>query len=204
MKKILTFFQKNRKRLFFLVPSISLILLATLIYSFKSVFIAALVNNKPISRFALDRQLEKQGGQQALENLVMETLIFQEAKKKGVIVSASEVEQKIAEIEKQFTDTGQKLDDLLASQGQTRKDLAEQLKIQLLVEKLLGNQAQISDEEIAGYFEKNKNLFSKGATLENEKDEIKSRLTQQKLSESFQNWAENLKKEAKISYFIQF
>lgn len=192
------------KKLFFLVPLISLLLLAGLIYQFRGLFLVALVNNQPLSRLALVRELEKQGGRETLENLILKTLILQEAKKKGVFIPKQEIDQKIAEIEKQFATQGQTLEELLSVRGETRKGLQEQIKIQLTVEKILGSQIKVTDQEVSEYFAKNKSYFPKGATLEDQKEEIKNNLFQQKMTEAFPAWSENLKKEAKISYFIQF
>lgn len=196
-------FLKSRKIKIFIIIFILLLVVGSLGYRLKDWFIAATVNNQPITRFSLDRELEKQGGQKVLDNMILETLILQEAKKKGITANPQEIDQKIGEIEKQFTAQGQTLDLYLANLGQTRKEFQKQIEVQLLVEKMLGSDIKIEDKEVVDYFEKNKDLFPKGTTLESKKDEIKQMLTQQKLSQNFQSWAENLKKEAKINYFLK-
>lgn len=196
-------FKKDNKKFLLLVPLISLILLAALIYSFRSVFLAATVNNKPISRLTLDRELERQAGRSALENLILETLINQEAKKKGISATPDEISQKIKEIEEQFKGQGQDLESLLTQQGQTKKDLEKQIKIQLIIEKVLAGQISVSDEEVKNYFEENKTYFPKGTTLESQKTDIQKQLYQQKLGEEFEKWSEKLKADAKIVYFLK-
>jgi len=201
-KSIKKAFSFNPKKLIIIVPAVSILLLFALLYTFKGVFVAAMVNNQLISRQELDRELEKQAGKQALENMIIEKLILQEAKKKGVTVASDQVDQKLVEIDEQFKTQGQSLDTYLASRGQTKDDVKKQVKVQLLVEKMLGDSVKVTDEEIKDYFDKNKSMFPKDATLESQKDEIKNSLTQEKLSTSFQSWIENLKKDAKINYFI--
>jgi foldase protein PrsA len=96
------------------------------------------------------------------------------------------------------------LEAALAAQGQTKADFAVQMKIQILLEKMLGKDVSVTDEEINTYFTENKDTFDKGATLESEKEEIKNVLLQQKLSEKLQSWLTNLQSKAKIIYFIKF
>lgn len=170
----------------------------------KGLFVVALVNNQPISRFTLDRELEKQGGKQVLENKISEMLIFNEANKQKVTVTQAEIDAKLKQIEDQVTAQGQKLDDLLAQQGQTRVELQSQIKIQILVEKMVGKDIQITDKEISDYFTTNSSTYPKGTKLEDKKADIQKTLYQQKLSAAFQPWLDNIRKSASIRYFVQF
>ena len=197
------FASKNARKLFLPCLIIAILLFAALVLNFKDLFVVALVNNRPISRVTLDRELEKQAGSSILENMIIKTLINQNAKKKGISITLAEVSQQIAEIEKQFAGQDQNLDTLLATRGQTRKDLTEQIEIQLMVEKILADEAEVTDEEIAKYFEENKSSFPKGTVLEDKKEEIKEMLYQQKMSDAFQTWTDKMKEEAKIIYFLK-
>ncbi len=69
----------SRNHIFILA---GVIIAAALLYYFRSAFVAATVNGQPISRLSLVRELEKQGGKQAMDSLITKTLIDQEAKKK--------------------------------------------------------------------------------------------------------------------------
>ena len=60
-----------------LVVTLVVIILISLAYVSKSVFFAAFVNGKPISRLGVVRDLEKSYGQQMLDNLVTKELINQ-------------------------------------------------------------------------------------------------------------------------------
>lgn len=179
-----------------------LVAVALLLFNFRSLFLAALVNGQPISRYSLDRILEKQAGKQTLENLITEALIAQEAKKQKITVSQADVQAKIVQIEQQVEKQGRKLDELLAAQGQTRKNLEEQLRSQVLVEKILGKDIVISDDEVKKFFEDNKTQFPKDTKLENENNKIKEELFQRKLGEKFQPWIGDLKQKAKIYYLL--
>jgi foldase protein PrsA len=190
------------KKIFWIV--IVVVAILTILYFLKSLFIVALVNNRPVSRLAFDRELERQGGQQVLNSIITEMLIKQEAKKQKITVSKADLDQRYTEIDNQLKTQGQGLDAALAANGQTRADFDAQMKTQVLLEKMLGKDVSVSDEEINTYFTENKDTFDKGATLESEKENIKSTLLQQKLSEKFQPWLQDLQSKAKILYFLKF
>ncbi|MBU3957052.1 SurA N-terminal domain-containing protein [Patescibacteria group bacterium] len=194
----------NEKTKKVLIILLAFLIFAFLLFNFRHLFIAAVVNNKPITRFALDRELEKQGGQQVLESLITKSLILQEAKKQGVKINDEEINEKIGEIETQLESQGTDLDTLLQTQGQTRQSLEEQIKIELIIGEILNEKVSVTDEEIKDYFEENKESFEEGVTLEEVKEQIRENLRQTKLSEKFQSWLEELKQKARIYYFLKF
>ena len=192
----------KKKRTLWIV--IAVVAVLAILYFLKSLFIVAIVNNRPISRFGFDRALEKQGGQQVLDNIVTEMLINQEAQKQNVMATRADLDQKFTEIDNQLKTQGQGLDAALAANGQTRADFDSQMKTQIVLEKMLGKDISVTDEEINSYFTENKATFDKGATLESEKANIKNTLLQQKLSEKLQPFLQDLQSKAKILYFIKF
>lgn len=177
---------------------------AALGYLGRGLFVAALVNGMPISRLAVVRELEKQGGSQTLDNLVVKSLIFQEARKKGVTVSQEELDQEISRIDEIVSKQGMTLDEALALQNQSKNDLIEQIKIQKTVERILADKIVVTDEEVKDYFDKNKELFDDGAKLEDVSGEIRNQLAQIKLSSAYQSWITDLKANASINYIVTF
>ena len=198
--KIPTNFLKNKKVLY---PAI-IILIAILLALTKSLFVAAIVNGTPISRLAVVRQLEKQGGTEALNTFIERTLIFGEAKKQGVSVSKEVIDSQLTSIEELLKGQGLTLDEALEARGQTRSELTEQIRIQKTVEAILFQKINVSEEEIAAYFEENRELLEEGATLEDVKEDIRNQLSQQKLNAEYQTWIGELKAKAKIFYFVNF
>lgn len=204
-KKKVKFIFKINKKILKPVAIIALVLaIACLLYSTRSLFFAAFVNYRPITRYALDRALEKQAGKQVLESEITRVLIEQEAAKQKIVVPDSDIDEKIKQIEAQLEAQGANLDNLLQSQGQTRDDVRKQIKVQLAVEKIIGKDLNVTDQELKDYYDKNKSYFAKGATFDSLKDQIKSEVINTKLSEKFQPWVEELKTKAKIHYFLNF
>lgn len=180
------------------------LILGGLLYYFRGLFIAATINGEPVSRIALIQELEKQGGKQALNTLVTKTLVMQEARKKNVTVSKDEINAEMKKIEDNLKSQGQNLDQVLQIQGMTRPGLEEQIKLQKMVEKMVGKEITVSAKEVDDYIEKNKATFPEGTDIERERPKVQEQLKQQKLSERIQTWLEKLQKDAKIDYLVTY
>lgn len=188
----------NRKKI---IVFLVVLILAGLIYFLKGQLIVATVNGQPIWRFTLISELEKQGGKQTLEGLITKTLILQEAKKQKVNVSEEEIGQEIKKIEESLTSQGQDLNQVLGAQGINLDELRQQIRIQKIVEEILGKDIEVTDAEVETYIEENKDFFPEDADTERARGEIKNQLKQQKISEEFEAWIGTLYGKAKISYF---
>lgn len=180
------------------------LLLIGLLYQFRSVFVAATVNGQPISRVEIVKNLEKQAGKATLNTLITKTLILQEAKKQNVSVSNEEINKEIKNVENLLSQKGQKLDDLLALQGTTRLEFVDQVRMQKLVEKMIGKDIRVTDKEVDEYIEKNKDLYPEDTDKNQLRTSVKQQLQQEKLTEKFQKWLADLQKKAKITYFVNY
>ncbi|MBI2028209.1 MAG: SurA N-terminal domain-containing protein [Candidatus Levybacteria bacterium] len=181
-----------------------ILVIAGILFYFKGFFIAALVNGQPISRLAIIEELERRDGKNAMTALVNQALIMQEAKKKNIEVNQEEINAASKEIEDSLKKQGQNLDSALTAQGMTRKDFEDQLKIRKLVEKLLANDIKVTDKEINGYIDQNKDLIPKDLKAEEVTASARQQLEQQKLSVKSQEWLASLEKNAKINYFVNY
>ena len=178
---------------------LALIIVAVLAVN-KGWLVAAVVNNRPIFRWQLDKILVSRFGKQTLENMVSEVLIDQESKKTGVSVTQQEIDAKEGDILKSF---GGKvtLDELLTYQGMTKEEFDSQVRLQLLVSKLLGKDVAVTDQEVAEYIVKNKTTLvaSEEGAL---KEEARAALLDQKVSEKIQPWFTEIRNKAKVLRFL--
>jgi len=163
-----------------------IILLAVGVYFFRSLFIVATVNGQPIWRLTLIRELEKQSGKEALDTLISKTLVLQEAKKQNAAVSGEEIDQEIKKLEENFSKQGQDLNQLLSTQGISREELMEEVRFQKIVEKIVGKDINVTDQEVSNYLKQNENLLPKDSNTEELKSTVKRRLEQQKMNEKIQ------------------
>ena len=203
-KSTLNKYFKSFKSRRYLVLVIFLILLGIVLYLGKSLFIAAIVGGRPITRLELVKELEKQSGKETLDNLVTKNLINQKAQKEGVTISNEDIQKEIENISKMVESQGSTLDAALSIQGQTRADLEENIRVQKTVEKMLQDEVKISDADLLKYFEDNKSLYGTEAKFEDLKENIREQLKQEKLSAAFQEWMTKLKSESQIIYFVNF
>jgi len=197
----------SKKRNFFgiklaLVVAVILII-GALVYTYKGLFIAATVNGYPITRFTVVKELEKASGKQALDSLIVEMLINSEAQKKGITVSADDINAEIKTIEDQLKTQNQTLDQALQAQQMTLEDLRKRIDVQKKIEKLVADKIQVTDEEITKYITDNKFTIPAGQE-ETYKNQIKDMLKQQKLSTEATSLVDTLKSQAKIHYFVNY
>lgn len=193
------FIQKNRVTVF-----LGILALALVLYYYRSLFIAASVNGKPISRMRIINELERRNGAQVIDSFITETLIFQEASKAGIKVTQDDVNAEITQIEQSLSEQGQTLDDILAFQGLSRSDFEGQVRLQVAVEKLLADRIQVTDEEIDNYIEENGDFLPESSEGVDRREVARQQLEQQKLSQEFQTWMQEVRENSNINYFVDY
>lgn len=183
---------------------VAVILITTALFFARGFFVVATVNGSPISRLAVMRELEKQGGKQVLESLIDKNLIETELKKQKVTVSQEEIDGEIKKIEAQVNTQGKTLDQALAMQDMTREKLMEQITIQKKLEKLLANKIVSTDAEVEAYLKDSKATLPKDVKMEDFRKQISDQLMQQKLQQEAQKWVSDLTASAKIKYYVNY
>jgi len=174
--------------------------LIALFISNKGLLVAAVVDGKPIFRWELNNVLVSRFGKQTLEGMISERLIAQEAVKAGVGISQADIDAKT----KALVDSlggGMTIDQLLQYQGMTRADFDSQLKLQMTVEKILGRDITVTDEEVVNYIATNSATLT--ATAEADlKVEAREAIMSQRINEKLQPWFTGLKEKANILRFL--
>lgn len=117
-------------------------------YFAQDYLLIASVNGKPITRFTLWQNLEKQYGAGVVDNMVTQELILQEGRKTNVTIADAEVDTEIKNISTNIEAQGTTIEQALAGQNMTLDDLKEQIVIQKTLEKLIADKAEVSDEEL--------------------------------------------------------
>ena len=178
-----------------------------LIYFGAKTFISATANGQLISRLSVIKVLEKQGGRTTLDTIILKALINQEAKKRKINISESEMNAEIAKIESNVTSQGTTLDALLLQQGMTKKDLTEEIKVQLLVTKMAGSDVTVTEKEVEEYLasqNEQTSLSLEETSSQLTADQAKEIIKQQKIQEKIQTFVADLKAKAKINYFMKY
>ncbi len=183
-----------------LFPVILLVLLLILFLTNKGLIFAAIVNGRPIFRWDLNRVMSSRYGQQTLENMINEQIIADEAKKAGVTVTQEEIDAKEKELVASLGENV-KLDDLLKYQGMSKSDFDDQIRLQFIVQKVLGKDITITDEEIANYIATNGGQLT-ATDPAKLKEEARQAILDKKIGEKVQSWFLDIQKNAKVVKFL--
>jgi len=208
-EKIVMNLPKNKKISKSGLIVLAIIVILAVLYFFRSSFIVAFVNGQPVSRAEFNHNMEISAGKQALNDVITQKLIMQEAAKRHISVSDKDVNDQLKSIQTMLSKQGLKLDQALAAKGMTMNDLTNQIKLQKMLTIMLGNKAMVSDKEVQDYIDKNQDSFKDPTTGEvnvtsDIKNSIKQQLATTKVSQLSQNLVDDLTKKAKINYFVQF
>lgn len=192
--------QKSKKMQWKVIAGVLGLLLIGLIAANKGLLVAAVVNGKPIFTWQLNSAMRNRFGQQTLEGMIGEQLIADQARESGVTVTQQDVDAKQQEV---LGSLGEdvKLDDLLKFQGLTKADFVNQLRLQLLVEKLLTKDLVITDADVQQYIATNSATLTATdpAKLKQEATQaIKTSIVNEKL----QTWFAEVRQKAKVLKFL--
>lgn len=195
------FTQSDKKKLPLIIGVVVFLAVVLLV---RKQLLAATVNGEPIGRLAVIAELEKQGGKNTLDSLITETIILQQAKKNNVKVTDKEVDKQIADIEKSLKSTGQTLDAALIAQNLTKDGLKKQIKLQKMLEKLVGQEVKVTEKEIDAYVKQNEQSIPKGSDMKEIRKQAGDQLKQQKMNEKIKAWIDDQHKKAKIEYLKKY
>ena len=187
-----------------IATGVAVVLIIVALFFAKGFFVAATVNGSPVSRWSVIKQLEKEGGKQALESIIDKKLIEAELTKQKITVTQGEVDGEIKKIEAQVTAQGGTLEMALAQQRLTEEKLREQITIQKKLEKLLVDKVAVSEAEIDAYIKDSKAALPKDMKMEDFRKQIGEQIKQQKFQEEAQQWVSNLTTNAKIKYYVNY
>lgn len=127
------------------------------------------IKKQYVTRFGMDfnspqgRQMLAGLQHNLIDQLTDRTLLLQEAHKRGITVTDDEVNAKIAELRKdRFPDDAsfnKALQDAGITMAELRTEIREGLSVQKLMKAVAGN-IQVSDDQIAAYYQHNPTLFT--------------------------------------------
>lgn len=186
------------------IPVCVLLIILSILYYYKGTFVAATVNGSSISRLSVIKELERQGGKQALEAIINNKIIETALNKQKITVSTEEVDAEIKKIEAQVASQGGTLEMALAQQKMTRDKLVEQITIQKKLEKLLIDKVTVTDAEIDAHIKDSKETLPQGMKMDAFRKQVGEEVKQQKFQREAQAWVSNLTTNAKIKYYKNY
>lgn len=192
--------KKSKTGVYWLI-GLGLLIILALIF-FRRQIVVATVNGKPIFWYKYIQVLEKQGGKEILDQLVLEKLIVDEAAKQNLVVANEVVEDELNKIKTNLEAQNMTIDEALGQQGMTLAELQKQIQMRQLVTQLASKDITVSDQEIADYLEENKDSMPTGKDKpENLNELVKEQLLKNKQQEAVQKFLDNLKSQATVQYW---
>lgn len=194
----------KKKKPLSIAIAVVLVLMVIALFFAKGLFVAATVNGNPISRLSIIKELEKQGGKQALEAIIDKKLIEAELNKQNITATKGEIDEEIKKIEAQVAIQGGTLEAALAQQGMTEEKLRERIMIQKRLEKLLADKVAVTEAEVDTYLKDSKAAPPKDMKMEDFRKQISEQLKGQKFQQEAKKWVSDLTANAKIKYYTNY
>lgn len=120
------------------------------------------VNGQAITKAQLDQKLENgPAAKQELQTLVTNALIDQYAKSHNITVSQADIDK--IENTYKVNYPGNQWNELLQARGMTEQDVQGLIRRQIVLDKAVGANINISEKQIAAYFKTNRKTFNKPA-----------------------------------------
>lgn len=174
-----------------LVLLTGLILLLTLGYLANRYLVVAWVDRKPVTRLEYYNQLDQRYGKSVKDELIAKKLIESETQKRGIVVSGQELDNEIKTIQAEQGGADQ-LNQILQLQNISQDEFKNLVKLQILRQKMFGQNMAVSDSEVSRYIEQNRtnlpNTTGDASAEAQLKDNVRQQLLQQKINASFSAW----------------
>lgn len=120
--------------------------------------VVARVNGETITQQDVYDAMYVQIGTQVVEQLITEKLVEQEAARQNVSVDETEIDTRLERTAAQFGGM-ETLRMMLMQSGISMDTYRNNIRINLLIEKLLADRIEITDEDVAAYYEENQSQF---------------------------------------------
>jgi len=157
---------KDKKWIFWVAGIGAVVLTAVILYfAINQDEAVALVDGEKITKEELTDRLISLYGEKVLNQLIVNKMIEIDAEKQGIEVSEDEINE---ELDKYYSMYGgeENFASFLEMSGFKLEDFKDDVKLSLLLDQILEERIEISDEEMKEYFEENKEDFAQEEQVE--------------------------------------
>ena len=166
--------------------------------------VVANVEGKSITKDELYDAMVKQGGQQALDVLIMKKIVEMEVEKQDIRVSDQAIDEEMDQIAEQYGGL-EAFEQIMGMYGYSTEGMKEDIEMNLKIQALLKPRISITEEEMKEYFEQNKESFAveeQEANYEQSKEQIEGILFDGKVQAEFNTWYQEKLDEYEIENFL--
>ncbi|MFE3577190.1 peptidylprolyl isomerase [Lysinibacillus sp. NPDC059133] len=143
---------------FFQMMTLPAALLILLVGCGESSDYVAKVDGEKILQTELDDALREQYGTEVLDTLINNKIVELEAKKEDVSVSEDSIQEEYEELAESYGGE-ESLQNALEANGLTEQSVKDNIRMYQLTKNVIAASIDISDEEVAQYFEDNKDNY---------------------------------------------
>ena len=151
--------QRNPKILIAILAVVLLTLTVFAAACSNSEEVVANVEGESITKDELYDALVQQGGQQALDVLIMKKIVEMEAKKQDIQVADEAIDEEMEQMAEQYGGL-EAFEQIMGMYGYSTEGMKEDIEMNLKIQALLKPRVSITEEEMKEYFEQNKEAFA--------------------------------------------
>ncbi len=169
----------------------------------KGILAIAFVNGQPITITEVVKFYQKEKTGNVIDKLIAEKVLEYEAKKRNIQVSVEEIQSEISQIEKEALENGKTLFQLLKESDKTAQDLEKEVRLKIIVYKILAEDIELTEEEVDEFLRENPELY-KNLGRNEARERVRRLLLDAKVQSEYQTWIRQAKAESDIKYFLKF
>jgi len=109
------------------------------------------VNGNPITRANVNKAVQQEWGRKILENLIEQELILQAARARGLAISEEEFNVRLNAVKSEY-ESLEEFNAMMAKRGIKGPAFRRQLRAQMLLEKLVAQIGEVTEEEARSYY----------------------------------------------------
>ncbi|MEI6825205.1 MAG: SurA N-terminal domain-containing protein [Desulfuromonadales bacterium] len=154
---------------------------------------------KGISAKNTDEATEALVKREALENLISREILYQESVKQKISIDPSVVGNEVAQAKAQYANPGlfaESLRRINMTETKVREQVMRGLAIQKLIERSLGKNGTVSDEELTTYYAQHQDAFT--LPLDDVREKVRDLVRQEKNITALQRYVKGLRDAATV------
>lgn len=203
-RKINKIFKKNIRNIW-LFRAISLIIGLIILFTLyrMEVIAIAFINGQPISFSEILKIFDSNDNENAIDRIIAEKIIEYEAKKRNIKVTSDEISFEIKRIENEAVENGKTLLQLLKESDKTSRDLEKDVRLKIIIYKILSEDIELSEYEIDKFIKNNPDLY-KNLSEEETRENVRRLLIDSVLQEKYNTWIKDARATSDIKYIINY
>jgi hypothetical protein len=161
------------------------------------------INHQPVSLGEFVLFVKREGPDNAIDRLITEKIIEIEAKRRNIYVTQQEISEELSNYHQKALESSVVFSDIIINSAQTSKDVEKNIKLRIMLYKILSQDIEVTEWEVDQYFKENRELF-KGKEEDEIKREIKRILINEKVTQKYESWIKEAKASAEVNYIIDY